>query len=291
MRPQRIVAAVDFSDRSCVALGVAARLACRFGAELRVLHAHDPLLAAAAESRGLDLAADTEQELRLLVAAIWPAARCTVQYDVTVGPAAAAIAGTAERERADLIVMAAHGLSAPQQALLGSTTEAVLRRAAASVLVVPDDWAPADADSPSLEGEGPVVVGVDFKMPSIEAAAAGTSLARSLHTDLVLVHVVPAPGVLPRWREHAEAAAEQRTAAARQRLEDVRDTVGADVGSRLLVTRGRPASCLAEAGTRYPHAILAIGRTVHPHGYALLGRTAFRVVATANVPVLVHVAR
>ena len=46
MKLARILAATDFSDRSLVALGFAARLACRFGAELHVMHAQDPLLSA-----------------------------------------------------------------------------------------------------------------------------------------------------------------------------------------------------------------------------------------------------
>jgi nucleotide-binding universal stress UspA family protein len=67
-KPTRILAAVDFSDRSRVALALAARLACRFDAELRVMHAQEPLLAAAAESRGIDLTSETEDELRAIVA-------------------------------------------------------------------------------------------------------------------------------------------------------------------------------------------------------------------------------
>jgi hypothetical protein len=79
-----------------------------------------------------------------------------------VGAASTCIAQAAEHESADVIVMAAHGMSGAQHALLGSTTEGVLRHSKVSVLVVPDDWVPADQDAPDLRGEGPVIVGVDL---------------------------------------------------------------------------------------------------------------------------------
>jgi nucleotide-binding universal stress UspA family protein len=49
--PCLILAPADFSDCSRVALAFAARLAQHCGAELHVLHAEPPLLAAAARSR------------------------------------------------------------------------------------------------------------------------------------------------------------------------------------------------------------------------------------------------
>ena len=287
----RILAAVDFSDRSRVALDFAARLACRFDAELHVMHAQDPLLSAAAESRGINLTHETEDELRAFVADTRPAQRCGLHFDVIVGSAPTTIAHAAERECADLIVMAAHGMSGAQLALLGSTTEGVLRRSNVSVLVVPDEWKPADPEAMDLRGEGPVIVGVDFRIPSIEATADGAMLAKALQTELVLVHVVSTLRVLTRWREHAEAALLQRVTEAQNDLQCLRDTVSIGVPAQAIVTRGRAAACLVEAAKRYPHAIMAVGRTVHPHGYAPPGTTAYRILTHAHLPVLMHVAR
>jgi nucleotide-binding universal stress UspA family protein len=291
MNLNRILAAVDFSDRSRVALGFAARLACRFDAELHVMHAQDPLLSAAAENRGIDLGRETEDALRGFVGDTWPAPRCGLHVDVIVGPASTSIAHAAERECADVIVMAAHGMSGAQHALLGSTTEGVLRRSNVSVLVVPDEWAPADPVAIDLRGEGPVIVGVDLRIPSFEAAADGAALARALETELVLVHVVPALRVLPQWREHADAALGQRAAEAQQELDRLRDRISGGLPARALVTRGRAPSCIAEAAKQHPHGIIAVGRTVHPHGYAPPGTTAYRLLTSAHLPVLMHVAR
>ena len=52
--PRAILASVDFSEPSRVALTCAARLAKQCRAHLHVLHAEDPLLASAAMDRLLD---------------------------------------------------------------------------------------------------------------------------------------------------------------------------------------------------------------------------------------------
>ena len=59
--PRTILAPVDFSDASRVSLEHAARLAARWTATLHVMHAIDPLLAAAAGARHLDLAGTTRR--------------------------------------------------------------------------------------------------------------------------------------------------------------------------------------------------------------------------------------
>lgn len=289
--PGRILVAVDFSDRSHVALEFAARLACQFESELHVMHAQDPLLSAAAEHQRINLVRESEDELRALVGTTWPATFCRLHFDVIVGPASTAIAHTAQREGADVIVMAAHGMSATQHALLGSTTEGVLRRSAISVLVVPDEWHAAAPDAPDVSGEGPVIVGLDFRIPAIEAAADAAMLAGALGTELILVHVVRSIRVLPRWRERADAALAERALEAKREIDRISGSLSAKVPSRIIVERGDVAACLAETGRAHPHAIMVVGRSVHPHGYAPPGRTAYRVVTQAQVPVLMHVAK
>jgi nucleotide-binding universal stress UspA family protein len=286
---RRILVGVDFSDRSRVALGFAARVACQFGAELQVLHAQDPFLSAAAEPQRAALATETRDELRCLVAATWPASQCDLHVEVVVGRASTVIAHAAER-RADLIVIAAHRMSAAPHALLGSTAEGVLRRANVSVIIVPDQWTPPDPAATDFRGGGPVIVGVDFRLPSLEALADGAALASALRSELLLVHIVPTVRVLPRWRDHADATLPERVRRARQELERVATAIG-DVPIRVIVEPGRPAPCLAEAACVYPHGILALGRAVRQHGYAAPGTTAYRTITLSQLPTLMHVAR
>ena len=65
--PRTVLAAVDFSDSSRVALVFAGRLATHCGATLHVLYDGDYLLVAAAASRGVDLVKETRDELDLFV--------------------------------------------------------------------------------------------------------------------------------------------------------------------------------------------------------------------------------
>jgi nucleotide-binding universal stress UspA family protein len=286
----RLLAAVDFSERSRVALGFAGRLACAAGAELHILHAQDPLLSSAAERRGYDLAADSRDELRAFAAATWPVTQCALHFDVIVGHASTVIAHAADRERADLVVVAAHGMSGVEHAVLGSTAEGVLRRSNVPVLVVPDGWTAAHPDLPDLVGEGPVIVGVDFRLPSLEAASGGAALAAMLRSELVLMHVIPVRRVLPRWTEHLEATLAERISRARQDLERLAESIG-DVPVRVVVDSGRPAQCLADAARAYPHGLLIVGRSVQQHGHAPPGRTAYRAITFSQLPVLMHVTR
>lgn len=292
MRPmRRVLAAVDFSERSRVALGFAARLAYQFTADLHVVHAQEPLLAAAAAHHGLDLARDSEDELRAFVAHASPATRCAVHLDVLVGPAATSIIDVAERTSCDIIIMAAHGMSAVQHAVVGSTTEGVLRRSTVSVLVVPDEWTAAAPQAPDLTGHGPVIVGIDLQMPAFEAAADAAVFARALGSERILLHVVPSITVLPRWRTQAEAALAARVIEARSELRDLVTRLDDDVPTRVLVERGRVAACVADVARQYPRGIVAVGRSVHPRGYGLPGRTAYRILAETQLPVWMHAPR
>jgi len=274
--PRRVLAAVDFSDRSRVALQFAARLACQFKADLHVLDVVDPGLAAAARRKGVDIIRDAKDELRAVVASTWPATECGLHFDVVIGPAATAIVEIAQRESADVIVMAAHGMSDAHHEPIGSTTEAVLRRSTVSVLVVPDQWQPSAPAAMDLRGEGPVFVGLDARIPAIEAAANAAVLTRALATERILVHVVP--------------SGNKRTPDTRNDIERIAACLTGGVPTRMLIECGPVAASLANAARQHPHAIVAVGRSVHPNGWAAAGHTAYRILNDTELPVLMHVA-
>lgn len=134
--PRLILVAVDFSEGSRAALAVAARLARQWSAPLHVVHAQDPLLDSAARTRGMDLPEEAGNELSAFTAAALDGSDLAVTEHVLVGRAADVIRDTAEREGADLIVVGATGMTGPERVVFGSTAEGVVRKAAASVLVV-----------------------------------------------------------------------------------------------------------------------------------------------------------
>lgn len=137
-----IVCAVDFSDHSKVALARAGAWAWQFKARLIVVTVVEPLLAnAAATTYDMDLVRDEVlPELRALVeraSGLGGAEISAPEPMVVVGEPAAEIVALAEREQADLIVIATHGLSGYRKMLVGSTTEKVLRQTTVPVLVAP----------------------------------------------------------------------------------------------------------------------------------------------------------
>jgi universal stress protein A len=136
-----VVCPVDFSHHSAVALQWATAWARHFRARLIVLTVAEPLLvSAAAIAYDRDLA--REELLPQLLAFVKTSAGTGVgvpasETTVLVGDPAAEIVALAQRERAQLIVMATQGLSGYRRMLLGSTTEHVLRHATTPVLALP----------------------------------------------------------------------------------------------------------------------------------------------------------
>jgi nucleotide-binding universal stress UspA family protein len=142
---KRIVCAIDFSTSSLLALNRALEFAQEADARLTLLHAIEfqPALREIVFSTDADVdrvhAAAEAEYLRRLRALVPARARiyCTVATRVNEGKPAREIERVAAEERADLIVMGVHGRGAVDLMVFGSNTNAVVRRAACPVLIVP----------------------------------------------------------------------------------------------------------------------------------------------------------
>lgn len=287
--PRSILAAIDFSDASRVALEYAARLANHCGASLHVLHAGDPLLHAAASVRGVDLTRETREELETFVRSATPGASRGSAYPVVVGAPVTVICDIANRERVDLVVMGMQGMSGPEQMLFGSTAENVLVRSDVSVLVVPATWRAPDSGRTDLSGAGPIVAALECTTPALAATGAACRLATALGTSVHAVHVVPRLGVPARWQSHADAAVHQRLDDARAELEILLPGLRCEAPIDLHVESGAIAERLAaRAGEYGPHALLVLGRHSPGSRRGAPGDVARRVVAQTGVPVLVY---
>jgi nucleotide-binding universal stress UspA family protein len=289
MLPPRIVlAAVDFSESSRTALMFAARLAKHAGARLHVVHALDPLLARAARSAGIDLDAEIRAELTTFMQSAAPAGDWSPFHEVAEGAAVTVLCDIADRDNADVIVVGAHGMSGVGRVLFGSTTEGVLKQADHSVLVVPDSWTPPRPETGDLSGIGPLVVGIEPTPPAFAAAHAARALAALLGTSVELRHVVPPPSVLSRWSAHADAAQRERLEEARTLIDSAPALRG--LNAHPVVLTGAVAEQLADAarpsGSRRP--VLVLGRRTHRERGGGPGSIATRVLALADVPVLMY---
>ena len=138
-RINRILAAVDLSYAAEKTLSVAEEWAARFGAELRVVHAVEPVPVIP----GVPIHVGDEEfyasEQRLLEMNVWSRIQEpeTTQTVTRHGAALGVITREAERFNADLIVLGSHGKGWAHRLLLGSTTERLLHTLPAMALIVP----------------------------------------------------------------------------------------------------------------------------------------------------------
>lgn len=290
--PRTILATTDFSDASASALMFAARLARQSGAALHVLHAEHPLLDAAAGQSGIDLLAETREELERAVRAAPPAAECAARLHAIAGPAVDVILDVAHAQRADVVVVGSRGMSGAEKLVFGSTTEGLLRRSDVSVFVVPAGWRAPRQHGVDLAGSGPIIAGVDMDATSIEGARAACALATLLGTGLEILHVVPDLTVLGRWRTHADSAVHDRLSASRKDLEGVVRNLRCTAPIEWQVERGavaeRLASRAARASDRAP--LLVLGKKGPGTAGGAPGTLAYRVLSLGDVPLLMYVA-
>lgn len=134
-----IVCGVDFSRQSATALKYAASLARAWSGQVRVVHAIDPLLtaAAAAYTRStLDASAKVDLA-RFVRRALGDVRARPVRCVVRTGRAPDVLLSEAARARPSVIVMGTHGFRGVARLAFGSVAEAVVRRARVPVLVIP----------------------------------------------------------------------------------------------------------------------------------------------------------
>jgi nucleotide-binding universal stress UspA family protein len=141
-----IMVTTDFSDTSRKAFPLALELAGKYGARVVVAYVEEsrlPPMVVEYATVGLEDIVRHQQErandqLRKLVGEEMGESASKAELRVADGVAHVEIVRLARELHADLIVMATHGRGFFSHAILGSTTERVVRRAPCPVLVVRD---------------------------------------------------------------------------------------------------------------------------------------------------------
>ena len=273
-----IVCPVDFSDHSKVALERAAAWARHFRARLIVVTVVEPLLVnAAAATYDMDLVReDLLPELRAFVEKTSVAGAAGLpppEVMVLVGESASEIVALAQREHAQLIVIATHGLSGYRKMLLGSTTEKVLRQTTVPVLVAPPpEQTPPNTD-PSRIDVGRVLAPVDFKDGCLTDVRAAATLAQTFDVPLLLVHVVAPLKGLERLQQQLDTHNRAQIERAEQQIQQLVSEVGTPAPIETVVIVGSPAE------EHRPDRCRA-RRRAHRHGPSTSGahvRTAARI--------------
>jgi nucleotide-binding universal stress UspA family protein len=281
MQIRSILCPIDFSDTSRAALHTAACFARQFKAPVAVAFVQDPLLAAAAAQMDLP---SGEQEVARFIASTGDDAlrdaRVLIETDRQVADRIVALAA---RERADLIVLGAHGLSGIRKAFFGSTTARVLRQSTVPLLIVPPA---ASADKAcDLEGLGAILVLTDFREAAGHAARAAARLAKAIDAPLVLVHVLPDVPMPASWSGRAAGLAQKRLDEAHAAMVRALAPLEAIGPVESMVLQGSIPAVVADVVGRRHAGLIVMGLSAGD-GRAQPGAVAYPVICSAAVPVL-----
>lgn len=289
--PRRILVPVDFSDPSRQALRTAVALARLFGSRLAVAHVtrrSRPDSHLVAEQLGLTFDTRRAGRAKLMefleheVPGDLQPARLVadgVPYDE--------IAKAAKAWEADLIVIATHGYTGLKHALLGSTTERVVRHAPCPVFVVRGRRKRGVKTAFSPDKVRSILVPVDFSEPSLEALPHALALARKCEAQLTLLHVIE-PFHPDLFLDTTQSQRDARKAA-HERLTNLADATKKSwprTGRELRT--GHPVDTITALAKRTNADLIVLGTSGRTGvKRALIGSVAERVVRHAPCPVLV----
>jgi nucleotide-binding universal stress UspA family protein len=273
----RILVPTDGSDGATVAFDHALELAAAHDGMVHVINVADTARDSVTSIRGRVVDALEQEGARIVREATERATERGVPIvtEVLQGDPYRTIIDYAATHEIDLVVIPRRGQRGLAQALLGSTTERVVRRAEPPVLTVPPD---GDVRHPYRT----ILVATDGSDPAATALSVGVDLAVADGASVDLLSVVEAtiPGLDAQASEERvdgvlDAAA---TTASEAGVADVstRRTAGESVAGSIREHAGNGDIDLVVVGT---HGRSGIERY-------LLGSVAERLVRTASVPVL-----
>ena len=147
-----VLVTTDFSDTSKRAFGLARQVAEKFEAKIVALHVQElqlpPLVVEYAGAGLPEIVYRHEEQGREMLEELAQQLGTGVKTVVVSGTPHLEIVRIAEEQDVDMIIMATHGRGFFSHAVLGSTTERVIRRAPCPVLVVRE---PVRKASPNAE--------------------------------------------------------------------------------------------------------------------------------------------
>jgi nucleotide-binding universal stress UspA family protein len=281
-KSEPVIVGVDGSWRQTGAVEWALDEALRTGTPLHVLHVVDT-----AHSELPQLMSETvDTAAQDLVAAVAERAHETIPGEVTAsalcGEPGRALAKSADE--AGMLVVGRHGDGYLSGLLLGSTAESAVAGATVPVVVVPDDWKPAEHRG------GPVVVGVDADANgSIDDTLMFAFESATVRS--VPVHIVYAWDLPHRYTGQGESEAQRREREKWQHFDDFVALCRAkypDVEVNVVMLRDDPVDALVRDARSNDAQLIVVGG--RPHGRLasiLLGSVTRGVLHHATCPVAV----
>lgn len=297
LRLQRMLVPVDFSSSAVEALRFVLPFAQECGARIDLLHVVTPLVLPAETTyltrewgryeAGQRAAAAAELE-RLAAAELTSVPSGIL---VRTGDPRSVIGQVAGERRSDWVVLATHGRRGLKRFLLGSTAEAVVRRAPCPVLTVrqPVLRQQGTPQTPPSGRIRRVLVPVDFATPTRGLLEYAAAFANTFRASLHLLHVVERLQVPTRV---AYAVAQLQGTVLRrgqERLAEAAARVGFSPRTTTQTVRiGTPYDVITQLARRLPVDLIIVA--THGHGglrRLFLGSTTERVLRHAPCPVVV----
>jgi nucleotide-binding universal stress UspA family protein len=289
MHITKVLVPVDFSPLSTAAVNHGIVLARRFRAKLTLMHVIEPSSALTyvfpTESESVDKARYERAE-RMLAAMVGPEDQddLDLQIAVAIGDIEAEIVSAIHGLHADIVVMGTHGRRLIGRWVIGSVTQALLRKVDVPILTV------CHVSRPMAFKR--VLFATDFSESSNEGFGFALELASALNSGLVVAHVMDKrpPVTLETPEVAAVFDAERRSALeeARHKFSSIEsEAKKKGVRAETVLAEGVPAEVIVRIADEHEidFIVLAIGKKGRIER-ALLGTMAEHLIREAHVPVL-----
>lgn len=270
--PGHVLVATDLSPRAGLALIRAAQLAHEHGARLTVLHVVPA-----------EIVADMADPARRTVEAHLVEYLDSAPVDIAIrrGPAAGEIAAEAAEHEVDLVVVGAHGADWPNDVLLGSTAENLVRMTPAPVLLV---------KQPTTAAYRTVILAVDMSPPAADSARLATRMTPTADHYLVHVCTVVGENLMRMYGvgdDQIETLRRTSTRQAREHIAQLTETLNPRP-SQVKITSGHPRTRVLELCRSWAADLVVVGTGARsPMSYAVLGSVAQHVMRQTRADVLV----
>lgn len=283
---KKILFATDLSMASEIALRYAGTVAQKLGAGLLGIYAFDvPRFLLSGDSSGA--ASEEFEKLRKeydqKVADFFthPAlVDVDTEVRLTKGYPDETLGSLILESQSDLSMVARHRRATIESFFLGADSEKILRLATRPIWVVPEEGI-------MTTNWKPVIVAVDFSVPSKEALAFAIRMSAAYGVRLTVVHVMDIGASLGNHVDRFEHQLGPHLGERRNRLRRLVERYGAPKETETLVVAGTPAQRILEIAEKRKTDLLVMG--IHGdrmQGTVGLGFTASALLRLARMPII-----
>lgn len=235
MRVTNVLAPIDFSPPSKLALDYGVAFARAFHANLTLLHVVDNMRVPPSQVH-------TEDVVRRMAELLSPEDKGDLDVRIITksGAAENEILSTIREENVDLVVLGTHGRGILGRALIGSVTEKLLRKLSIPVLTV--------CHAAGFLKFGRILFATDLSEASESAFKFALDLTRARRSDLTILHALNFPGFNYGVMESDSSVREQLHDLAKAKLDDLAAHAAREgVKAETMLVHGHPAERILEA--------------------------------------------